>query len=307
MRRAPITVSLMGGLGNQLFQMATGLELARRNEVPLELDLTWFAQSLRRTAGGLVLRPYELGGIAADLQKAELPPGRIRELTRHVKDVGGRRAPGVVNRLPGPDHFEGGAGFDPSVLELPAGAHLKGYYASWRYFPTVATEMRARVLGAPPPESWGRQERARVSTERPIALHVRRGDYLALASTYGHVAPDYYKRAVGLLRDLRHAGPVWLFSDDPSGASDFLRGFVDLDRVIAPPSDCASVESMVAMSGAEALVIANSTFSWWSAFLEDRPDRHIVAPRPLWADPGMGEPRDWLLPHWLTVDCRRLS
>ena len=305
MSRAPITVSLMGGLGNQLFQLATGLELAQRNGVPLELDLSWFAQPLRRTGGRLVLRPYELEGIADNLRRAELPPGRIGALARHVRDVGGRRAPNIVNRLPGTDHFEVGAGFDPSVLDLPAGTHLKGYYSSWRYFPTVASEMRARVLGAPTPSSWGMQEGARASADAPIALHVRRGDYLALASTYGHVAPDYYKRSVGLLRDLGHAGPLWLFSDDPSGASDFLRGFVALDRVIEPPSECAPVESMVAMSGADALVIANSTFSWWSAFLEDRPDRHVVAPRPLWADASMGEPRDWLLPHWTTVDCRR--
>lgn len=307
MIRAPITVSLMGGLGNQLFQLAAGLELAQRNGVPLKLDLSWFTQSLRRTAGGLLLRPYELGGIADDLHKAEFPSSRLRGLTRHVRDVAGRRAPTIVNRLPGADHVEVGSGFDPSVLNLPAGTHLKGYYSSWRYFPTVSSEVRTRVLEAPPPESWGSKERARALAEAPVALHVRRGDYLALASTYGHVAPGYYERSLALLRDLGHQGPVWLFSDDPYGAGEFLNGAVAIDRIIDHPSDCPPVESMVAMSGAAAVVIANSTFSWWSAFLGDRKDRHVLAPRPLWADPNWGEPRDWLLPHWLTVDCRRFT
>ena len=73
----PITMSLVGGLGNQLFQLAIGLEVAHRAGTTLALDLSWFQQSMRRSADGLVLRPYELQGIADDLAEGR-PSARSR-------------------------------------------------------------------------------------------------------------------------------------------------------------------------------------------------------------------------------------
>jgi hypothetical protein len=303
MSSAPITMSLMGGLGNQLFQLAAGLEVALRRTAPLRLDLSWFDQSLRRAPGGLVLRPYELEGIADDIPKVKAPRGRAHEVIRHGRDVVVRRSSRLVNRVPGPFFVESSVDFDPRALDVGPGTHMWGYFASWRYFPTVADSVRARALDAPGISSWAHGMSAEATSKQAIALHVRRGDYLTLASTYGHVSPDFYRRSLSLLRQMGQEGPVWLFSDDPPGARTFLSG-IPIDHVVEPPRDTTSLDSMVAMSGARALVIANSTYSWWAAFLRDAPGRPIVAPRPTWARPGLPEPRDSLLPDWLTVDCR---
>lgn len=300
----PITMSLMGGLGNQLFQLATGLEVADRAGTTLALDLSWFQQSRRRSADGLVLRPYELQGIADDIPKVDLPQGRLGELANHARDVAVRRGSRVVNRLPLLARSESGADFDPAVLSVRPGTHLWGYFASWRYFPTVANEVRQRILASPRLSEWAQSQRSLATTSRPIALHVRRGDYLTLSSTYGHVAPDYYRRALSHVRAMGHDGPTRLYSDDPDGAAAFLSGVVDVDDVVVPPADSSSLDSLVAMSGSAALVIANSTYSWWGAFLRDAPERNVVAPRPLWGDSPISDGRDWLLPHWLTMDCR---
>lgn len=300
----PITMSLMGGLGNQLFQMATGLEVARRAGTTLALDLSWFQQSRRRSADGLVLRPYELQGIADDIPKIDLPQGRVGELANHIRDVAVRRGSRMINRLPILVRSESGVDFDPAIFNVQSGTHLWGYFASWRYFPTVANEVRQRILDSPRLSEWAQDQSSLATTSRAIALHVRRGDYLTLSGTYGHVAPDYYSRALGLIRALHHDGPVWLYSDDPDGAAAFLDGAVDVDEVVRPPSGSSSLDSLVAMSGAAALVIANSTFSWWAAFVGDTPARPVIAPRPMWASKDLPESRDTLLPTWLAVDCR---
>ena len=304
MTAEPITVSLMGGLGNQLFQFATGLEVANRAQAPLRFDLSWFDQSLRRTTGGLILRPYELGGIADDVEVATPMNGRLSELVRHTRDVAVRRGARLVNRLPLHMYVEWDSDFDPRVLELPPGTHLRGYFASWRYFPSMADEVRRRLLQSPSLSTWAKEQSSRATEDRVVALHVRRGDYLALSSTYGHVAPDYYRRALEVIRGLGHEEPVWLFSDDPAGALEFLRGQVLPDHVVVPPAETSSIDSLSVMSSGSALVIANSTYSWWAAFLQERSGRPVVAPRPTWADSRFGEPRDSLLPNWLTVDCR---
>lgn len=303
-RPEPITMSLMGGLGNQLFQLATGLEVSQRSKAPLELDLSWFQQDHRRSSGGLILRPYDLYGIADDIPKAVTPSGPTALLARQVQDAAARRAGRLGRRLAPRTFYETGDQFDPRVLEVAPGTRLRGYFSSWRYFPSVQHDVRQRVLQAAEGVSDGAQGHL-VAPEAPfLALHVRRGDYLTLASTYGHVAPDYYGRAVGTLKDLGHPGPIWLFSDDPRGAREFLEGVVAIDHVVEPPGGSSAVASLALMSEASALVMANSTYSWWAAFLRDGPGRPVIAPRPLWRNPSANDGRDWLLPHWLTVDCR---
>jgi hypothetical protein len=297
----------MGGLGNQLFQLATGLEVAHRAGTTLALDLSWFQQRMRRSADGLVLRPYELQGIADDIPKVDLPRGRFGKLANHARDVAVRRSSRVVNHLPLLARSESGADFDPAVFSARPGTHLWGYFASWRYFPTVANEVRQSMLASPRLSEWAQAQRSLATTSRSITLHVRRGDYLTLASTYGHVAPDYYRRALSHLRALGHDGPTWLYSDDPDGAAAFLSGVVDVDEVVVPPAESSSLDSLLAMSGSAALVIANSTYSWWAAFVGDAPERPIIAPRPMWASKHLPEPRDALLPTWLTIDCRNLN
>lgn len=189
-------------------------------------------------------------------------------------------------------------------MEVGPGTHLRGYFASWRYFPNVAPQVRDRILLSSQLSAVVREEAQRAHEEAAVALHARRGGYLSLASTYGHVAPIYYRRALAAMRSLGQEGPVWLFSDDPHGALSFLRGYVDVDRLIEPMPNGRSLDGLVTMSGASGLVIANSTYSWWAAFIRESPSRPVIAPRPTWADSSLREPRDALLPNWLTLDCR---
>lgn len=301
----PITVALMGGLGNQLFQFATGLQVARNASTDLVLDLAWFHQRYRRS-GGVVLRPFELSEIASGVPVAALPPPGMASLARHSRDVLLRRLPTIKRGPLSHLVYERSATFDPTVLDLAPGAHLSGYFASWRYFPDVADGVRSRVLAGKDKGNWVTEQSRLMTEEGAIALHVRRGDYLALQSTYGHVTPSYYSRALKLIAQCGHDGPVWLFSDEPDAAQAWLSDDVVIDRVVQPPQGAQAVDSLIVMSSARALAIANSTFSWWAAFLQDAPGRTVVAPRPAWANASSPEPRDALLPHWATVDCRNV-
>lgn len=305
--RPPVTMSIMGGLGNQLFQFATGLEVAKRQQTELVLDLSWFQQSWRRKGAGLELRPYELGGIAAGVAHRRGPSATWSQALQHAQAVALRRLPRFQNGPLARFVYESDATFDPRVLNAPRGAWLSGYFASWRYFPTVADEVRHRFRDSVRHSEWATSVGGEVQSQGALGVHVRRGDYLRLKSTYGHVAPVFYQRAVHILRELGAHGPIWLFSDEPEEAAEWLASRLKVDRVVKPPAESSPAESMAALSATTALVIANSTFSWWAGFLNDAPSRYVLAPRPVWADVRSREPRDALLPTWLTVDCRDLN
>lgn len=301
--RSPITMALMGGLGNQLFQFAAGLQIALNAKTSLRLDLAWFDQKYRRSKG-LILRPYELDEVAQGIEVYHGPTGRMVSAARHAQDVLLRRIPSARRGPMSHRFYEDGSSFDRRLLHAPAGSHLSGYFASWRYFPEVVGDVRDRIRSSASGSSWLAEEQNVAHKSGAIGFHVRRGDYLTLSSTYGHVQPVYYSRALSLLRRCGHDGPVWLFSDEPDAARHWLDPHVRVDRVVKPPPRARPIESLVLMSSLSALAIANSTFSWWSAFLEDAPARTVVAPRPTWASEAHAEPRDSLLPHWLTLDCR---
>ena len=74
-----------------------------------------------------------------------------------------------------------------------------------------------------------------------------------------------------------------------------------IDHVAESPEQSTPLENLLLLSGASALVGANSTFSWWAAFLGERAEGSVVFPRPLFGPAGPAEPRDWLLPGWVQV------
>lgn len=300
---APITVNLMGGLGNQLFQFATGLEVAHRAKTTLALDLSWYQQKARRSKG-LTLRDFELIDIAQGIELLNRNPNALQSHARHGRDVLLRRIPARLSKFVPRTYVEKLPYFDERVLSLGAGSELLGYFSSWRYFPSVANDVRQRIYASSSGSPWLEREINEMRLQKAVVLHIRRGDYLTLNSTYGHLTPAYYHRAVGVLRRLGHVGQVWIMSDDPEGAMTWLSPNLKVDRVINPPDSTTSIESLLLMSEASALVIANSTFSWWAAFLNPALERSVIAPRPYWANPQIRDSRDLYLPEWLTVDSR---
>lgn len=298
-----VSVALMGGLGNQLYQLATGLEVAARASCRLTLDLSWYRQALRRS-DGVILRHFELGPLTADLEIYRGPSSSLASVARHSADILTRRQPWLAHLPWSRRVVEAAGSFDERILAAAPGSLLVGYFASWRYFPQAAHDVRTRVEQAVAGSEWLEDLRMKAKEQQPIALHVRRGDYLTLSGIYGHISPDYYFRAVRLIRGLGHGGPVWLFSDDPGGAREWLSSKVQVDELIQPGLNVSSLEVMSGMSYSSAVVAANSSFSWWGAFLRDEKERPVVAPRPVFASASMGEPRDSYLPNWLTLDCR---
>ncbi|NHC12722.1 alpha-1,2-fucosyltransferase [Motilibacter deserti] len=269
-----IVTRLMGGLGNQMFQYAAGLRLAHRRGVPLRIDTSWFDSAEGR--GSATPRTYAL-----DCFAVTSPRWRLARL-RHTR--WGRRA----GLLP-PVLREKSFAFDPGVLDAPDGVVLEGYWQSEDYFADAAQIVRRELTFCTPPSSRTRELLEEVRSRESVSLHVRRGDYVTSRATndfHGTCSPDYYAAAVARVASAVPDPHYYVFSDDPQWCKDNLVLDAPTTYVDHNPPE-RGAEDLRLMAACRHHVLANSSFSWWGAWLEDDASHVVVAPRTWFRDPSI--------------------
>jgi hypothetical protein len=267
-----ITIRLNGGLGNQMFQFAAAFALARRQNCPIGLDTDRLD---RHGASPDTSRPYLLDHF-------KLPPSTKPRSTL-VNKV--RRLFGVerVYREP---HFH----FDEAFFGLESPITLEGYFQSERYFSDITGEVRATfVPNAPLSPAAAQSAVAIAASSNPVAVHIRRGDFITnpnAAKYHVLLDADYYRRALQIVCDRFPAeSELFLFSDDPDYVEQAL-SFVGTRHVIRGNGD-RPWEDMALMAQCRHHVIANSSFSWWGAWLAGKRGQTVIAPRNWFKGSGM--------------------
>jgi hypothetical protein len=269
-----IITRLNGGLGNQMFQYAAGRCLAYSLNTGLKLDISPFRND--------PLRGYELSAFSiteniasgADMNQVRRPlPWMIRHPAQALKSIIRQNNP---VRYVKENQFH----FDPEIPVLPDNVYLEGYWQSEKYFkkiePLIRQEFRLRVApGALVQESAGR-----IRDGNAVSIHIRRGDFLsnpATNATHGVCSVDYYQRAVEKIVSLVDDARFWIFSDDP--------GWVTENITLNHPACCVSdhhfnnYEDLYLMSCCRHHIIANSSFSWWGAYLGSYSGKMVIAPK----------------------------
>lgn len=265
-----IITRIVGGLGNQMFQYAAGRALSLANDELLKLDLTEMSR--------YKLRPLQLDqfNIKGEVARENEVPARPR------KSLFGRLSTALKNRNRIPQVIEVKPEFDPNILDIRGSAHLSGYWQSEKYFAGYADIIRDD-FSLRQPMSDERQKTLTLiqNAERAISVHVRRGDYVSNPTAnaiHGTCEPEWYKLAMENMA-ARHASPTFfVFSDDPDWARQNLEPIGQMIYV-EPQTDGRDGEDMHLMAACHSHVIANSTFSWWGAWLNPRQDKQVIAPK----------------------------
>lgn len=278
---------LTGGLGNQMFQYAAGLALATQHRTALKLDPSWYQTD--HGYGSHVkygLSCFNLTEEFATQQEIDLvrglPYSRRRLWTDAAARALGLRPAPRHPVLPPNWHCPPTFAYYPEFFAQPDNTYLQGMFQSEKFFAPVADLLRhhfsIRYPATPEVEAFA----ARIRSGPSIAVNFRRGDYVSNESVrreLGVLGVDYYHRAVRLLRERSPDATLYIFSDDieavardfaPDGSHEFVRcvqpgGFHDTLRL---------------MSLCEHMAVANSSFSWWAAWLNPTPDRLVIAPDP---------------------------
>ena len=298
-----ITMQLQGRLGNQMFQYAMGRALALRRGTALTLDTNECGHS-SLGCFRLPLIKAPLARIPEEVYLCRLHRYRYRRLRPylwlHRQWSLIMRATGVYG--PGPMLFrERALSFDPQMRDLPDGSYVAGYWQSERYFAEAADTIRSDfVLREPPsPDNrcWLDFIRAQ---DCAVSVHVRRDDYL-LSDLHGVCSPAYYREAARLVEQRTGAKSVFfVFSDEPDWAREHLR--LGHETYVLDHNDTKDRphEDLRLMAACDHHVIANSSFSWWGAWLDSSPDKIVVGPEP-WLRSREHEPTGILPEGWLRV------
>ena len=261
-----IKVKLTGGLGNQMFQFASGYTLAKKKNVDLSLDLRWYRR--RKLHNGFELQKvFDIYSKVSFLNKAlSFSSISLKEIINKFD-----RSYYVFNE----PHFH----YSSKILEIPNHSFLKGYWQSELYFNSNALEIKkifsfTKKLG---------KKNALIANEiiksNSISIHIRRGDFL-LKQNENHKIDlkEYYSKTIEKTSEYFDNPKYFIFTDDAYWASKYFKldysfTIVDINR----GED--SFLDMYLMSLCKSNIIANSTFSWWGAWLNNNKNKIVYAPK----------------------------
>jgi hypothetical protein len=289
-----IYTKLIGGLGNQMFQYAVGRQLAKARGTELTLDVSGYEHQ----AAGDTPRQYELGNFkhAAKLaDAAALREIRLATGPSKLDKLLGRRGSLNVVR-------EAGFPFDAKVLEAPDNSYLIGYWQTEKYFPDVREELLEDFALKHEPDEANAKTAAEIAAVTAVSLHVRRGDYVTNANAaafHGMTSLEYYREAIKMMASKVKEPHFFVFSDDPDWCRENLKFDLPMTFVTNNSGD-KGYEDMRLMKQCRHHIIANSSFSWWGAWLNPRADKIVLAPG-RWFNDAAVDTRDIYGQGWVKI------
>lgn len=267
-------VNILGGLGNQMFQYAFAYTLSKDQNSMVKLDIHDFE--------GYDLREYEL-----DIFNVSLPLATQTEVNKlkYKNETLFQKVLRKIKRRPIPftnsyyrePHFH----HDDKVLSLTGDIYFEGYWQSEKYFLKYKNDLLKEFTLKKGLHSQSQNYMEQIISTEAVSLHIRRGDYVTnqhTNSVHGTCPIEYYQKAVQKIEEGRKAPHFFIFSDDLEWAKDNL-SFIENLTFIELDANVPDHEEMILMSKCQHNIIANSSFSWWGAWLNQNENNMVIAPK----------------------------
>jgi hypothetical protein len=284
-----IIVQILGGLGNQMFQYAAGRCLAHLNNTQLKLDVTGFTD--------YKLRSFDLHSLHTDCQFASA--NEIRNLlpSHNFEKALQYLSPKKKRTYYREKYFH----FDDNMLKFGKNVYLKGYFQSEKYFlpikEIIQNEFRIKEEAIAGVKDFFN---APGSANR-VSVHLRRGDMKndpVMAERHGVMPLSYYQKAIEIIRSKISAPHFYFFSDDIDWTKE---NFNTTDATfVSGEISKTHFEDLYLMSQCDHNIIANSSFSWWGAWLNKSVNKIVIAPNK-WFNNGPTDLHDLIPDDWIKI------
>ena len=245
-----IVDKLVGGLGNQLFRYASGCRLANKRDTQLKIDITYYDDKTHA--------PYFL-----DMFNITAPAATPQEIS-YTKNFFVGKEPSYI--------------FTPEALDYPDNTYLDGAFENERYFADIADIIRREFSFKEPLGVTAQKWREKIlAAECSVSMHIRHGDFLDNTKDIFAILPlEYYRDCLNRLKQQYKNLTVFIFSNNLQWCKENLRLDVPTEFI----DGCKDYEDLCLMSLCKHNIIANSTFSWWAAWLNKNPDKKVFVPVP---------------------------
>lgn len=273
-----IAVKLKGGLGNQMFQFAAAKALALKNNCPLLLDLSFLEQTATQITDGFTNRHYELGifnNVAQDF---------VSDFMRKQFNVGSQKKQ-WLKRLGfsySKIYIEPSFEFNENLFKQKPPVLLDGYWQSEQYFIKEAASIRkAFSFPALAATDENNAMLLAISGRCSVSVHVRRTDYLhpAIAPQHGTCSVAYYNEAIKKIQTFLPEAVFYFFTDDPIWVKNEFTDQMPNTVLVKNNTGANSWKDMYLMSKCSHHIIANSSFSWWGAWLNANGGKIVITPK----------------------------
>lgn len=289
-----IITHIIGGLGNQLFQYAMARRIAYKNNITLKLDISDYTT--------YKLREFKLNqfNIVAE-------PATQEEIQRFIKNrnrVCLKLIRTYNSFLPFTSRSyveERFFYYDPETTKLSDDIYLEGHWPSEKYFLDIEHIIRQEFTLKSEMDTYHQDLKKQIETVESVSIHIRRGDYVSNPVTnkiHGTCPSDYYNNAIGIITDKIPNPHFFIFSDDPEWVHENFK--IPYTTTIMRGNDQKDCEDLILMSSCKNHIIANSSFSWWGAWLNPRKDKMVISPAK-WYQGADYDTRDLLPGSWITI------
>lgn len=294
-----IITKLIGGLGNQMFQYATGRRAAYINKAELKLDISWFKNSEGAIKRDCLINTFNIKGVFAteeEINKLKSEDQGLftllyRRFLRFTKPY--HKQSYILQRF-----FH----FDPNILYVQDNTYLQGHWVSEKYFKDIENIIRKEFTFKDKPDATNKKMINKINNCNSVSIHIRRGDYIFDKKTnkrFGVCDIRYYFKAVYLIAKEIKDPHFFIFSDDPLWAKQNLHlkfpcVYVDHN------TGKKAYEDMRLMSYCQHNIIANSSFSWWGAWLNQNRNKIVIAPKKWFRDKSINT-KDLIPQSWVKI------
>jgi hypothetical protein len=272
-----IVVKLKGGIGNQMFQYAIGKSLACRNDSNIILDMTHFSRSINREFS---LYAFSLSPVTTKISKLAycFPFLPCKRLSRTINKMG--QMAGLLKIVNESENMK--FNFQKEVLNLKGNIYLDGYWQNEKYFKGIEDVIRRDFIFKKGVEKKNIKLLNLIKETNSVSVHVRRGDYIN-HPRFENLSIDYYKKSIETISKKIQNAKFFFFSDDISWIKrniEFSNDFYFID------CNNKDYEDLCLMTKCKHHIIANSSFSWWGAWLGENKKKIIIAPQKWLTDFG---------------------
>lgn len=302
-----VIISVHGGLGNQMFQYAAGRNLSQKLKTSFKID---YSINLTRTDFDpkdipSIFDIFNLAGEMASLQEIEkfnIPNNNnyVRKAIFRIKNKYKNVFPTQYNYIK-----ESGFNFNKDILNLSDNCYLYGYWQSEKYFKAVETLIRDDFRIDRPLNGNNLKIAEKIINTESVSIHLRGRDYITKEKTnkvHFTCNEQYYRRCISLIKAKIKDPFFFVFSDDPEWAKTFLKTSHPLTFVEGNSWNKTNYEDLRLMSLCKHNIIANSSFSWWGAWLNKNAEKTVIAPAKWFAEPKLNKQTSDLVPDkWIRI------